>query len=147
VGDGVYELRVTAEDSPANPPGSDLSGWRISAPLIVDNTPPMVTHLAARLRGEEVSVTGTADDAGSRLATIHYAVDSQEDWVAVLPADGIADSLREDFTFSLEDLAPGPHRIAVKVTDLFGNAGYGTLSVTVGPESGPATKTSRPTSR
>ncbi len=131
VGDGVYELRVTAEDSPANPPGSALSGWRVSQPLIVDNTPPLVTSLAARVEGAKVHVTGTADDAGSRLATIHYTVDSQEDWVAVLPSDGIADSSREDFAFTLEELAAGPHRIAVKVTDLFGNAGYGTLSVTV----------------
>ncbi|MCJ7544024.1 MAG: hypothetical protein MUP47_05565, partial [Phycisphaerae bacterium] len=145
VGDGAYELRVTADDSPANPPGSALSGWRISPPLIVDNTPPMVTSLAARVQGDKVHVTGTADDAGSRVATIHYAVDSQEDWVAVLPKDGIADAPREDFAFKLEELSPGPHRLAVKVTDLFGNAGYGTLSVTVaagravsGPVSGPA---------
>ena len=141
VGDGVYELRVTADDSPANPPGSALSGWRISPPLIVDNTPPMVTSLAARVEGGKVRILGTADDAGSRVATIHYAVDSQQDWVAVLPTDGIADAPHEDFAFTLDDLEPGPHRVAVKVTDLFGNAGYGTLSLTAG-----AAATSAPTS-
>lgn len=139
VGDGVYELQVTADDSPANPPGSSLSTSRVSAPLIVDNKPPLVVALGATAAKGVVKVTGTADDAGSRIAGIHYAVDSQEDWVAVLPADGIADSSREDFTFTLKDLPPGPHRLAVKVTDLFDNAGYGTLSVTAaGPASSPA---------
>lgn len=86
-------------------------------------------------------MTGTAVDADSRVAGIHYAVDSQQDWVAVLPKDGIADSAKEDFAFRLDDLKPGPHRLAIRVTDLFGNAGYGTLSVTTGqtPSTAPTT--------
>ncbi|MGA2265906.1 MAG: hypothetical protein ABSH10_05690 [Phycisphaerae bacterium] len=135
VGDGVYELKVTASDSPSNPPASALEGWKISPPLVVDNTAPVVVALAAKIEDGKVSVNGTAVDAGSRIATIHYATDSQQDWVAVLPAGGMADSGREDFAFRVEDLKPGPHRIAVKVTDIFGNAGYGTLNVTTGSKS------------
>ena len=139
VGDGVYELRVTADDSPANPPGSALTGHRISPPVIVDNAAPLVTRLAAAVKGKTAEVKGRAEDRGSRVASIHYSVDSQTDWTAVLPTDGIADSPKEDFAFKTEDLAPGPHRIAVRVTDLFGNAGYGTLSVTIAePATAPA---------
>jgi hypothetical protein len=132
VGDGVYEVRITASDSPANPPSSAMEGQRVSPPLIVDNTAPLVTAMAAKVAEGKVFVTGSAVDAGSRVAGIHYAVDSQQDWVAVLPKDGIADGGQEDFAFSLDDLKPGPHRLAIRVTDLFGNAGYGTLSVTTG---------------
>ncbi len=132
VGDGVYELRITADDSPDNPPGSALQGRRISAPITVDNTPPLVTSIAAKLSTKSVRVTGWAEDRASRIAAIHYSVDSQDEWVAVLPADGIADSGAEGFAFTLEKLSSGPHRIAVRVTDLFGNAGYGTLNITVG---------------
>ncbi len=141
VGDGVYELRITASDSPANPPSSALEGHRVSPPLIVNNTAPLVTALAAKVSAGKVFVTGTAVDADSRVAGIHYAVDSQQDWVAVLPKDGIADSAKEDFAFRLDDLKPGPHRLAIRVTDLFGNAGYGTLSVTTGqtPSTAPTT--------
>ncbi len=132
VSDGVYELKVTASDAPNNPPTSALSASRISEPVVVDNTAPVIVELAARLDEKGISVSGRAADATSRIVTIHHAVDSQEDWVAVLPTDGIADSAEERFQFRLDDLKPGPHRIAIRVEDVLGNTGYATAAVTVG---------------
>ncbi|MDY6912972.1 MAG: hypothetical protein SVT52_00720 [Planctomycetota bacterium] len=131
VGDGVYELRVTASDSPSNPPAAALSTVRISESLVVDNTPPRIEGLAAEPEANKVMITGSAVDAASRIVSIHYAVDSAKDWTAVLPADGICDAAEETFVFDIEDLEPGSHRIAVRARDVFGNVGYAAMTVTV----------------
>ena len=129
--DGVFELRVTASDDPANPPASALESARISDPFAIDNTPPKVSDLAVKLAGTTAAVTGLAEDATSRVAAIFYSVDSQDDWVAVLPGDGICDSGREKFSLEAKDLKPGVHRIAVRAADIMGNVGYGSIIVTV----------------
>ncbi len=130
VGDGLYELRATASDSRANPPGAALSAARISNRVVIDNTAPKV-ELTADLRGGKVTVAGTATDAGSRIVRLWYAVDSADKWVAVLPGDGICDAGSETFRFELEELAKGAHRIAVKAEDLFGNEGYAAATVAI----------------
>lgn len=132
IGDGVYELRVTASDKAANSPGSALEAARISQRIVVDNTPPVVKLLAAKAAGKTVSISGQVTDASSRIATMEYAVDSQSQWLAVLPKDGIADSKREQLAFQVKDLSPGPHRIAVRAKDIYGNTGYASASVTIG---------------
>jgi len=131
VGDGRYELRVTAADSPSNPPGEVLKTSRLSDAVVVDNTPPVVRDLVAKVQAGKVSLNGSAVDAG-RIVALYYAVDSQKDWVAMLPTDGIADSDREKFDVRLTELKPGAHRIAVKVVDRFGNTGYAAVTVTLG---------------
>ena len=132
VADGLYELRFVASDAPSNPAESALSAARISEPILVDNTRPEVQRFDARRDGRTVKVTARAVDAASRILAISYAVDSQTDWQAVLPADGIADSARERFSFTLTDLKPGPHRLAIRVVDAMGNVGYHAETVNVG---------------
>lgn len=131
VGDGEYELKVVASDSPSNPPGTALEAVRTYQPVTVDNTPPVIKDLLAKVNGLAVSVTGLATDT-SRIAAIHYAVDSQEDWVPVLPVGGIADSNQAKFAFDIKNVKEGSHRLAVKVDDIYGNTGYSTVTVTVG---------------
>ena len=131
VGDGTYELRVTASDVPANPAGSAREAARVSEPIVVDNTPPQVEKLTAKAAAGSASVTGAAVDAGSRIVSISYSVDSADEWVAILPTDGIADTGREAFTFTAKDLDAGTHRIAIRAVDLLGNVGYGVVNVTV----------------
>jgi hypothetical protein len=132
VGDGTYELRVEASDDPSNPAGQALTAARISEPVVVDNTAPVVGRLSAKLVGEKVAVAGQVEDATSRITEIEYSVNSQDKWHAVAPADGICDSNVEKFSFDVEDLKPGTYRIAVRATDLYGNVGYGSVSVRVG---------------
>ena len=131
VGDGDYEIRVTASDKPANPPAQAMEAARIAEPVRVDNTPPVLKLLAARAQGKIVSVRGQVADATSRLAAIRYAVDSAEKWVAVLPTDGISDSRSERFSFEIDDLKPGPHGVTVQARDLYGNVGTQSTTVVV----------------
>ena len=86
-----------------------------------------------------VEVTGAADvrikldavDRASTLANFAYSVDSSEDWQTILPSDKIADGPEESLDFSISDLKPGPHQIAVRVTDSRGNQALQTIPVTV----------------
>ncbi|MEO7144312.1 MAG: PQQ-binding-like beta-propeller repeat protein, partial [Bryobacteraceae bacterium] len=41
--DGRYDFRVVASDSPSNPPLSARQSEAVSAPVLIDNTPPVVT--------------------------------------------------------------------------------------------------------
>jgi hypothetical protein len=131
VSDGTYEFRVTAGDSPSNPPASALTASKVSTPVVVDNTPPVVKELAAKVAGNKVSVSGLAVDSGSRVAAIHYSLDSATEWIMILPEGGICDSDKEKFSFDLKDVKPGTHRLSVKVVDAFGNTGFGTITVNV----------------
>jgi hypothetical protein len=162
VADGTYEIKVVASDSPSNPPATALETSRVSSPVIVDNTPPeiitaksyemnrasqavdehkradevheivcLAKGLDAEVKGTAAAISGVAIDA-NRISAIHYSVDSQDEWVTVLPTSGICDSPKEEFTFTVKDLKPGPHRIAVRATDQFGNMGYASVSVTIG---------------
>src|SRR6185369_15887656 len=40
--DGRYIIKVVASDAPDNPPGQKLTGERLSEPVDIDNTPPIV---------------------------------------------------------------------------------------------------------
>ncbi|MCD6304322.1 MAG: hypothetical protein J7M21_05100 [Planctomycetes bacterium] len=132
VADGRYEIRVTASDDPSNPRGSARTASRISEPIVVDNTPPLVSALAAKAAGGRISVSGRTEEAASRIVAIAYALDSQSEWRAISPADGICDSNRERFAFDIEDVKAGTHRVALRVEDLYGNVGYGSVIVQVG---------------
>jgi sugar lactone lactonase YvrE len=130
-GDGVYELRVTASDSPSNPPATALKATRVSEIFVVDNTPPAMKDLSTSLKDGACVVKGQAADALSRLTSLAYSVDSQEEWTAVLPVSGICDSASASFEFTVKNLKPGAHRIAVRAKDQFDNTGYGTVTVMV----------------
>ncbi len=130
VADGVYEVKVTASDAQANAPKRGLSASRISPQIVVDNTAPEIRNLTGQVRDGVVLVTAQAVDATSRIASIHYAVDSGE-WQLALPTDEIADGTTEAIRIELTDLKPGAHRIALRVSDRFGNASHKAVTVTV----------------
>jgi hypothetical protein len=125
VPDGKYELRVVAKDSKSNPPGTDLSTARIADPMLVDNTPPSVVIDSVGPKGvKAVRVALTCRDALSRIADAAYNLDSDEKWIPLAADDGIFDSPEEAVTFTIEDLQPGEHRLAVRVADEQGNMRY-----------------------
>lgn len=130
VADGTYQIMVTASDLPSNPPAASLKATKTSDPVVVDNTAPLLRSLIGRRGSATILLSGTAVDASSRIVAIHYSLDSQDDWIAVLPKDGICDSGKETFAVTIRDVKPGPHRIAVRVADVHGNVGYGSVSVT-----------------
>jgi len=132
VADGKYEILVRASDSSGNAPDNARTAERISDPVIVDNTPPLIRDLGVKTEQGKVVVNGSVIDAGSRIVSIHYSVDSQDEWTVVSAGDGIFDSDSESFSFVLKDLSTGAHRIAVKGSDLYDNVAYASIAVTVG---------------
>ncbi len=125
VADGWYRLRVTASDEESNPAGEALTAEKISDPIVVDNRRPQVNDLQFDIGNQ--SVRGRAADALSTIASLEYAIDGDE-WTAFAPEDGIFDETEETFEQTL-DLEPGPHYLAIRVTDAQGNIGVVHLDV------------------
>lgn len=128
VSDGTYQLRAVVSDAPSNPQASARTAARISEPVTVDNTPPNV-EAQARKQGKGFAVTAKVTDATSRLVSLAYSIDSQDDWKALLPTDGVADGRSESVEFQVDELDKGAHRIIVRGVDVYGNTGYSSAVV------------------
>jgi hypothetical protein len=131
VEDGRYEVRVTASDERDNTPATSLSGVRISEPVIVDNTPPIVELAAVQPEGKTTKLVLRVTDQLSAIGKVSYTVDGNEKWKGALPQDLIYDTTSEDLTIVVEDLCPGQHVIAIKVEDAAENTLYKTFDVTI----------------
>jgi hypothetical protein len=127
--DGRYVIKVIASDSPDNPPGQKLTGERLSEPIDIDNTPPVVKAVGQpQLNRDSVRVVFSVDDATGKVKKADASLDGSA-WIPVFPEDGIADSGHEVYAVDFSSLAPGEHTISLRSFDSSGNVG--TLSVTV----------------
>jgi hypothetical protein len=120
--DGRYFFKVVASDRPSNPANLARESELVSAPVLIDNTPPVVTAGAPRRMGAAIEIDVDAEDRGSTLRRCEYSVDAGP-WLPVEASDGVTDSPRERFLVRIESLPPGEHLIAVRVYDAAGNAG------------------------
>jgi hypothetical protein len=120
--DGKYFFRVVASDREANPPPSAREAQLTSSPVMVDNTPPLVTIGAVRYANGTAHVEFDASDAASPLRRCEYSLDAQS-WVPVQAADGVIDSLREKFVLDLPGLSPGEHLLVLRAADSASNTG------------------------
>jgi hypothetical protein len=137
VADGRYLVRVLASDEHANAAGSGKTAARVSDPIQVDNTPPVIGNLKAGSGAGHVRIQFDATDRSSTLANFAYVVDSSDDWQTVLPVDKITDGPEESVDFSIPGLKPGPHQVSVRATDARGNQAIASVPTTV---DGPATQ-------
>jgi hypothetical protein len=127
--DGRYVIKVVATDAPDNPPGQKLTGERLSEPVDIDNTPPVVKAMGQpQLKGDSVHMVFSVDDATGKVKKADASLDGAA-WLPVFPDDGIADSGHEVYSIDFSSLAPGEHTISLRTFDTSGN--IGTLSVTV----------------
>jgi hypothetical protein len=132
VADGRYEVKVVASDAKANPAGKGRSASRVSDPIVVDNTAPVIGDAKPQPKGgNAATVELKVVDRTSTVAALDYSVDSQRDWQAVLPTDSIFDGPEEAVSFTVTGLSAGPHQIAVRATDAKGNQAFETLFVNV----------------
>ncbi len=138
VEDGRYEVRVTASDARSNTTLAKLTGSRISEPVVVDNTGPVV---------KEMKITSSLKDDGqyrvlgievvdelSAIEKLEYTIDSNTRWISTVPDDLVYDTTAENFTIRIDaekDLPKGDHVITVKVSDANDNTTYKTLEVNV----------------
>jgi hypothetical protein len=120
--DGKYFFRVVASDREANPPATAREAQLVSAPVMIDNTPPVVTIAVVRHSGSTAHIEFDAADAASALRRCEYSLDAAS-WVPVAAADGVIDSLREKFVLDLTGLAPGEHLLVIRAADSANNTG------------------------
>jgi len=127
--DGRYIIKIVASDAPDNPPGQRLTGERLSEPIDIDNTPPVVKVMGQpQITRDTVRVVFSVDDATGKIKKADASLDGAA-WTPVFPDDGIADSGHEVYTVEFGSLGPGEHTISLRTFDTSGN--IGTLSVTV----------------
>jgi PQQ-like domain len=126
--DGRYFFRVTASDRPSNPARLAREAELVSAPVVIDNTPPVVTVGAPRRVGPTLEIDVEAQDRAASLRRCEYSVDAGP-WSPVEAADGVTDSERESFPLRLAGFPPGEHLIVIRVYDNAGNAGLAKVVV------------------
>ena len=120
--DGKYYFRVLASDREVNAPPSARDADLTSSPVMIDNTPPVVTIGAVRHTGSTAEIEFEAMDAASPLRRCEYSLDAAG-WVPMAAADGVIDSQRERFVLPLDKLNPGEHLVVIRVLDSANNAG------------------------
>jgi hypothetical protein len=126
--DGRYVIKIVASDGPDNPPGQMLTGERLSEPVDIDNTPPVVRVVGVpQVKSDGVRVVFQVEDATGKIRKADASLDGAP-WNPMFPDDGIADSGREQYSLDFPVLTPGEHTISLRVFDSSGNVG--TLSVT-----------------
>jgi outer membrane protein assembly factor BamB len=124
VEDGRYELRVAASDERGNSVATRLTGSRISEPIVVDNTGPVIRKYALEKTGRTATLKVDATDELSVISKLEYTIDSNAEWKGSLPDDLVCDTTEESFVITLEDLEPGEHVVALRITDDVGNATF-----------------------
>ncbi|MDQ3585933.1 MAG: hypothetical protein M3407_09195 [Acidobacteriota bacterium] len=129
LGDGRYVFKVVASDAPENAIGAALTGERLSEPVSIDNTPPVVRSVGdAMLKSDRVVVRFVVEDAMGMVRRADVSVDSGE-WQMVFPEDGIADSPRETYVLELPLTGAGEHTISLRAFDAGNNVGSARMVV------------------
>ena len=128
--DGRYRVKVTASDVEGNAVGEALTAETVSEPFSIDNTPPQVTALEAKVEAVGVVVSGAAADGEGWLQRLDLSTDDGA-WHSLAPDGGVSDAPRLLFHVTLKELAPGPHLVSVRAVDAAGNAATRAVRVTV----------------
>jgi hypothetical protein len=151
--DGGYTIRVVASDSPSRSVEDTLTGEAVSPRFEVDNTPPRIEQLNAKVNGDQIRLTFRAIDSFSPISHAGYSIDAG-DWQLVEPVGQISDAKTENYDFdvpvpaanseteasangapgrrvSIANSAAGEHTIVVRVYDRFENMGISKVVVNV----------------
>ncbi|BDC49531.1 hypothetical protein F183_A18470 [Bryobacterales bacterium F-183] len=120
--DGRYHFRVIASDRPSNPPQYSREAQGVSAPVLVDNTPPVLRLLNSRRNGDSIEIDVEGTDQTSMLRRCEYSIDANP-WQPVESADGVTDATTERFEIRIPNVRAGEHLVVIRVYDQAGNAG------------------------
>ena len=128
--DGAYYLKIVASDLPSNPPSQALTSERTSERFEIQNTPPRIENPRADTSGAAAKISFDGVSSGLAITKAQYSVDAG-DWLIVFPAGGLSDGPKESYQLELPGLAPGPHTIAVQISDRFDNTTAAQVTFTV----------------
>jgi hypothetical protein len=120
--DGYYWIKVIASDVLSNAVGKELQGEKISSPLVIDNSSPVIKNFQAFREKNELKVSFLAEDQFSYIKEVRFLIRPGE-WRVIFPEDGVCDSKQENFKVSLPLPANADPLITVKVTDSYSNVG------------------------
>ena len=127
--DGRYYFRVVASDRPSNAPNVARESELVSAPVLIDNTPPVITLSAPRRTADgHLEVDADIRDQASPLRRCEYSLDAGA-WTPVEAADGVTDSPREQFHIAIDHVRPGEHLLVIRAYDSANNAGLAKVVV------------------
>ena len=96
-----------------------LTGELGSNAFDIDNTPPVFSAAVARVDGNRTLVTVDVRDDQSAISKVEYSQNGEE-WTAVFPTDGIADSRAEHYEISIDGRV-GPRGITLRAIDAMNN--------------------------
>jgi sugar lactone lactonase YvrE len=128
--DGRYRIRVSANDSPSNPPGEVRDTEDTGSPFLVDNTPPTV-EASVRKEAAAQFVDVKATDSVSPVRSLEFSLDATR-WIMAVPTDGVGDSSVEQYRIPMDRLPAGEHTLLLKATDTEGNVGSAKVLVSGG---------------
>ncbi|MGJ5814679.1 hypothetical protein [Paludibaculum fermentans] len=114
--DGRYKVRVTASDDTDNYPGQGLTTVMESEEFVIDNTPPQIEGLAARVDGGKLRIEFKASDAQTTLQFAEYSINGGE-WISAKPTTQFMDSLSHEYKLEADKPAGTEFTVAVKVAD------------------------------
>lgn len=127
--DGRYIFKITASDAPSNPLSQALSSEKLSEPIDIDNTAPIVSAIGTpQIVGDKARVSFEASDSSSYLQNAEYSVNGGA-WQTVYSDDGISDGQKERYSLEVPLSRAGDYSITLRVFDANGNAGNARVSV------------------
>ncbi|MEW5900024.1 MAG: WD40 repeat domain-containing protein [Acidobacteriota bacterium] len=120
--DGTYLVKVEANDRSSNPPGAELKGEKVSPPLVIDNSLPIISGFSAVREGNGLNVAFQVEDSFSSIAEVAYLL-RPGDWRVVFPTDGISDSKLETFKLRVPLPSGAENLISIRAVDRHRNVG------------------------
>ena len=119
-------MKVVATDKLSNPVGWAKSADKVSMPFDVDNTQPSLGEIKVTPNGNGTyKIACDVTDMGTPIQKAVYKIDSDENWKAIFPDDGIFDSKSEQLLLETGELPAGGHAITIQVTDKAQNMAVG----------------------
>lgn len=106
--DGVYRFRLVASDRPSNEPAETRTSERLSEPVVVDHSLPLLGDVE---KGRSL-VVGVRDEL-SPLREAVWSADAGE-WMPAEPLDGLLDGRNETLHLEVPD---GATLVLLRVTD------------------------------
>jgi hypothetical protein len=120
--DGIYFVKLEGSDSLSNPAGMELRSEKISRPLTIDNSLPLIRNFEVTRDGNKLVVSFQAEDSLCPIEEVKYLIRPNE-WKSIFPVDGICDSKIESFQANITLPLNSDNLITVKVKDSHHNIG------------------------